>query len=275
MRSSPNAFHPRASAAALPLHRLCRSRLPLSALIIGTMTPDFAYFTPYDAGLATHSLQALIWFCWPLGLTVWLVFTHMLERPTIALLPLRWQSILRPHTEKMSVSLLTRVSIALLTAAATHLIWDSFTHARSPVVTAIPILRVTVFEISNSPIRLYKVLQHASTIVGLSALAIWVVTQYRLRRSEPLPMVVNTSSALSVTARSFAVGLMFLASCTAATVNFNLHSGIRLERRLCHFAIGGMTGWAVAWMLVALLLLWRQRDARTSSRALQPRSNTK
>ena len=152
-------------AAALPLHRLCRSPLPLSALIIGTMAPDFAYFTPY-AGLATHNLEALIWFCWPLGFVVWLVFTQILERPTVALLPLRCQSILRPDAEGMSVSLLTRVSIALLTGAATHLIWDSFTHPTSPVVAALPILRATVFEIAHTPVRLYKVLNMPARFLG-------------------------------------------------------------------------------------------------------------
>lgn len=152
--------------------------------------------------------------------------------------------------------------------AATHLIWDSFTHATSSVVAAIPILSATVFEISNSLIRLYKVLQHSRTIFGLAALAIWAVRHYRMRRSESLSMATNASPTLTVKARSFAFGLMFLTSCTMATLNFALHSGIRLERRLFHFSIGGMTGWAVAWTLVALLISWRQRAARASSREM-------
>jgi Domain of unknown function (DUF4184) len=246
-------------AAALPLHRLCRSRLPLSALIIGTMAPDFAYFTPYAAGVATHNLEALIWFCWPLGFAVWLVFTQVLERPTIALLPLRCRPILRPDPERMGLSLLTRVSIALLSGAATHLIWDSFTHATSPVVAAIPILRATVFEIAHAPVRLYKVLQHASTIVGLSALASWALRQYRMRQSEPLSVVTKALPALSVKARWFALGAIVIAACTAATIDFVLHSSSPLERRLFHFAIGGMAGLTVAWTLVAFLVLWRER----------------
>ena len=247
-------------AAALPLHRLCRSRLPLSALFIGTMAPDFAYFTPYDAGLATHNLAALIWFCWPAGFAAWLVFTYVLERPTIALLPLRWQPILRLCEERMSISLLTRGSIALLTGAASHVAWDSFTHATSPVVAAVPILRTTVFEISDSPIRLYKVLQHASTILGMSVIAIWAVRHYRKLRSESLAIIGNASATLSLKARSFALGLILLVSCSTATFNFALHGGIRLERRLFHFAIGGMSGFVVAWLLVALVVLWRQRE---------------
>jgi hypothetical protein len=261
-------------AAALPLHYLCRSRLPLSALIIGTMTPDFAYFTPYDAGLATHNVEALIWFCWPLGFVAWLVFTHVLQQPTVALLPLRWQPICRPHSERFSISLLARGSLGILMGAATHLIWDSFTHATSSVVVAVPILRTTVFEISNTPIRLYKVLQHSSTIFGLAALSIWVVRHYRMHRSESPSMIINASPTLTVKERSLALGLMFLTSFTMATLDFALHSGIRLERRLFHFAIGGMTGWAVAWTLVALLVLWKQRAARASSREIERRSNT-
>ena len=51
------AFTPAHAAAAVPLHRLLGSRAVLSALVIGSMTPDFAYFLPLGVRRAqSHSL---------------------------------------------------------------------------------------------------------------------------------------------------------------------------------------------------------------------------
>ena len=63
------------------------------------------------------------------------------------------------------MSVLARVSIALVLGAATHIVWDSFTHA-SPVVAAMPALRAVVLQINSSPVRVYDILQHLGTIVA-------------------------------------------------------------------------------------------------------------
>lgn len=246
-------------AAILPLHRWCGSRLPLSALVIGSMTPDFVYFTPHDPNLATHSIGGLFSFCWPVGLVAWLFFTHILERPTIALLPSKWRAGLHPSAELVGISLLSRVSIAVLIGAATHIVWDAFTHATSPLVAAIPQLRATVLQIPQSPIRLYKALQHVSTIVGLAVLATWTISRHR---SAPIPAMSESSPAVSDRTRVYVVSLLFVAAGTAAVVNYALHSQVRLERRLFHLAIGGMAGWAVAWTTIALLLMWQWQAQR-------------
>ena len=55
-----------------------------AALMIGSMSPDFAYFLP--VGLArgsTHNLTGIVSFCLPAGLALWLLFVRVLERPTI------------------------------------------------------------------------------------------------------------------------------------------------------------------------------------------------
>src|SRR5262245_17601099 len=133
-------------AAVLPLYSLSKSRLPLSALMIGSMAPDFSYFTPYNAALATHSIAGLFWFCWPMGLAAWLIFVYVLERPTIAMLPSRWQP--QPsQSQEITLAALAGISVAIVLGAATHILWDSFTHATSPVVAAIPQLRIVVLQL--------------------------------------------------------------------------------------------------------------------------------
>src|SRR5688572_23084608 len=81
------------AAAVLPLHRLSRHRLPLSALMVGSMAPDFGYFFSHEASRQfTHSFASLITFSLPAGLAIWLFYVAMLEKTTITLLTDRWHT---------------------------------------------------------------------------------------------------------------------------------------------------------------------------------------
>jgi hypothetical protein len=64
------------AAAVLPLSR---TGLPLAALMIGSMSPDFAYFLPARTGLLSHSVPGLFKFCWPSALAGVGVFVQLLE----------------------------------------------------------------------------------------------------------------------------------------------------------------------------------------------------
>ena len=63
------------AAAVLPLKN---SRLPLAALMVGSMSPDFAYFLPaaLSARTASHSLPGIFLFCLPAGLCIWQLFVQ-------------------------------------------------------------------------------------------------------------------------------------------------------------------------------------------------------
>ena len=57
------------AAAVLPLRQFGKLRLPLVALMIGSMSPDYAYFLPGDLDrVDTHSFAGLFYFCWPVSL---------------------------------------------------------------------------------------------------------------------------------------------------------------------------------------------------------------
>ena len=81
------------AAAVLPISRLGRYRLPLSALMIGSMAPDFGYFFSQEASRElTHSFASLPLFALPMGLAVWLFYVALLEKTTITLLSDRWHT---------------------------------------------------------------------------------------------------------------------------------------------------------------------------------------
>src|SRR6188474_364127 len=120
------------AAAVFPLHKWTGAWLPLAALMIGSMSPDFSYFLPGDPGRTNvHNLAGLLWFCWPVGLAVWAAFVRLLEPSTIALLP-EGRRIRIPRSDpEFDFRKLLFASTAVVLGAATHLVWDSFTHANT------------------------------------------------------------------------------------------------------------------------------------------------
>jgi hypothetical protein len=57
--------------------------------------------------------------------------------------------------------------------AATHLVWDAFTHEDGFVVAVSPALHTLLWELGGYRVFPYKVLQHGSTLTGFLLLARW------------------------------------------------------------------------------------------------------
>lgn len=197
-------------AAAVPLLRPLRRYGGLSALVIGSLMPDLGYILPFTiARNESHSLLGLVWFCLPSGLISYLLFHVLLKGPLLALLPDFAFSRLGVYAENFQ-SLPSvpwpAVIVSLLLGAATHLLWDGFTHDHTLAVTTMPVLRLHVFSIGVYPIYVYKLLQHVSSVVGLSLLSWWSWRwlQAAAVRSVALPLM------LSSTQRRIAIGIILL-----------------------------------------------------------------
>jgi hypothetical protein len=67
---------------------------------------------------------------------------------------------------------------SVLIGALTHVLWDSFTHGSGYMVRTLPELRAPIDLIGRTP-HVYALLFHASTVVGLGALAISGLRWYR------------------------------------------------------------------------------------------------
>ena len=243
------------AAAVLPLRGFGKLRLPLVALMIGSMSPDFAYFLPGDfERVETHSIPGLFWFSWPVSIGLWLLFVRVLEQPTFALLPDQWHARFQPSDRALTLTTLALASVAAILGAATHLVWDSFTHRGTAVVDALPGLHAVAFHYHGWRIRWFLVLQHVSTVAGMLALAVWVWK---------LPPTLDTPRALppvSHQARMGAVAVLIAASLGLAITGYVTHSDTWFARRLFYFATGGMSGLALAWLGVAAWI--RLRSSR-------------
>jgi hypothetical protein len=173
-------------AAVLPWARpLARWRL-LSAAIIGSMAPDFGFFSPWrPPRFETHSVDALLTFCLPAGLAAYWLFQGVMRTPLLELLPpgayARWQTSAEP-ADYQSPRQWLFATLGILVGAVTHLVWDAFTHEGSRGVRMIPALDDPV-DIGGHHLDGARLLQDGSSILGL--IAVIAVLAYSLRSGRP------------------------------------------------------------------------------------------
>lgn len=232
------------AAAVLPIHRLGDQRLPLTALMIGSMAPDFGYFLAHQASRElTHGFLGLFIFALPVGLAVWLFYVAFLEKATITLLSDRWHTRFA-HTEAITPALILRAAIAILLGAVTHLLWDSFTHRGTFATDAVPALLGATPGFSWLPI--YHLLHGLSSVVGLVILARWANHLHtQPARSRIRPYRVGD--------RALTVARWFLAIATLAggLVEWLPYQYSRYDAQLFFLAVGLMSGFFIAWCIVA------------------------
>jgi hypothetical protein len=248
------------AAAALPVHALIKSRLPLAALMVGSMAPDFAYFLPGDVGrFETHSIAGIFLFCLPVGLAVWLFFATLLERPTLAFLPHAWRTRIAPSARLSRWSLLA-AAVSIVLGAFTHLGWDAFTHTSTVVTETWPVFRAGLFDVGGKTVRVYFVLQVLSSVFGLVVLMAWA---NGIRKRPPLPpdqCVPEPSPRILDFERVLALLFIGAMSCAVGFFNVARDHGLQGNSTIFHMLIGAMTGAALGWTVVAITLRFRSRS---------------
>ncbi len=157
-------------AIVLPLGFLPRKWISLTGLVIGSMTPDFEYFIRMKPqSIYSHTISGIIWFDLPLAILVAFVFHHFVRNCLVQNLPKVIKSRLMAFTtfswNGYFKSNWRVVVISILIGSASHLFWDSFTHAHGFFVGRIPGLNDPV-QILGCQIPVFKILQHSSTLIG-------------------------------------------------------------------------------------------------------------
>lgn len=170
------AAHP---ALMLPLLRW-RRVLP-SALVVGSITPDFEYFLRMQVkGTHGHTLAGLLYFNLPMGILLLLAFHQVVKRPLIDHLPGFVQTRMQPLREFDFLPYLRQrylsVLVCLLAGSASHLFWDSFTHNHGFFVNEFRSFYSTVsVPFGNINYPLFYALQYISSIVGMAAILLYFV----------------------------------------------------------------------------------------------------
>lgn len=175
-------FTPSHAAAVLPF---LRTPLPASALVIGSITPDLPFYLPVELPWPTHTALALISTDLLLGLGAWTVWHGLFAEPARAAAPVS----LRGRVPGPAPGLGARVAsawrvgwtlLALVVGAATHVVWDEFTHARRWGPEHLPALAA-----SWGPLPGYRWLQYATSVAGGLVLLSWLLRWWRRAPSRP------------------------------------------------------------------------------------------
>jgi hypothetical protein len=174
-------FTPSHVAAILPF---ARTPLPPAGLAIGAMMPDLFYYVPLDVPRGfTHSWLGVVTVDLAFALVLFFLWEFVFRAPVIDFAPgwVRSRMSTRyrmPSTLKGLGTFAALLIAAVLVGSATHVVWDSLTHA-GPVVDALRL------DATAGPLPLHKWGQHVSSAVGALALVLFTLVWWR--RTEPHP----------------------------------------------------------------------------------------
>lgn len=178
------AFTPAHIIAVVPIAYAWPRPIPVSALVIGSMVPDWPLYIPLSPAYSlTHSVAGVFTACLPLGFLVYLLFQFVFKRPLYELLPQQFRERLKSLLELPSLTQLKTVAGvagALVLGAMTHVVWDAFTHGDRWGVEFVPALNHTAVTLGGDDVQVHEVLQLGTTFVGVLLLLLvllqWVRT---------------------------------------------------------------------------------------------------
>jgi hypothetical protein len=163
-------FTPAHIAAVLPLRK--RWNLVWSAMVIGSMAPDFEYFlTLGPKSHRFHEFPGIVIYTLPLSFFILWVLHRFMKGPVLEFLPTGVAERMDPGP--FSFRGLGHIALILLSLSigiATHLAWDAFTHESTIITERFPVEHANVPLPVVGPKKVYKVLQFGSSAVGLALL---------------------------------------------------------------------------------------------------------
>lgn len=239
-----------AHAAAAPLlRRLTGGRVALSAIVVGTMAPDFEYLVRLNTHRTIgHTVAGLFLLCLPSSLAVLLVWHRWLKRPLAALLPPGGARLaaLGDHSFPFTPwARLAEVVGGILIGATSHLVWDGFTHRSGSAVH-----HLTFLQHRYGGFEGWRWAQYLSGALGLAYLSVAV---WRWARRPGPGRVERPGSALPDRARRLRLASLAAVAATGALANAARVGG-RPSNMAAGAAIGVMSAGALAAAGVALSL---------------------
>jgi len=172
-------FTPAHPAAVLPFLKCNKRFISITALVIGSMAPDFEYFFKMRVNsIYGHTTWGLLYFDVPATLLVALLFHLIIKTNLIENLPsffqLRFNTLLQFDFLGYLKMNWSAFLVSAYLGSVSHLFWDSFTHKNGFFIKHVPFFSLALPLEGEYPI--FQALQHISTVVGLI-----IVTAYIIR----------------------------------------------------------------------------------------------
>ena len=193
-------FTPAHASIVLPLIK--KRWFSATALIIGSASPDFEYFFKMSvSSVHSHRWLGVLYFNLPVVLLLSLIFHQVVKRNLIFNLPLFLQ---KRFTDTLTFDFIDYLrkhwlifSISAVIGAASHILWDSFTHGGGYFVRTLPFYRISVYY-DGARYPMFYALQHISTAVGLLVLLIYVVLKPAASKPMAQPRLVYWISTAAI-----------------------------------------------------------------------------
>lgn len=245
--------------AAVPLRRI---GLVLSALIIGSMMPDFEFFLRLADGKGIgHTIPGIFLFDIPVGLIVLIVFHRLIKFPVLSLLSHHAQSRLYRTASSFTLFPIKRFCLILISLAigtVTHTFCDAFTHADGWVVQRIALLSAPVFSLPQGTVRVYFLLQYVGSAIGAGALLYWYLKWYY--NENPITHIVMHRFHFSKQIWIMAIIGIFsiTAGVTYGSISaYKLQSVIMMKKFITYTTIATMSSFIVA--MITFGAIWHYK----------------
>lgn len=248
-------------AIVLPLYRY-RRIMSLPGLVIGSMAPDFVYFFSLGiSGSFTHTPLGVPLYCLPAGLLLYFVYQLLVRVPVLAWLPRAISTRMGGpvHWPLRGARSVTIVVGSLAIGAASHIAWDSFTHANTVIVNSYEIFR-TLVPLGGYKIPLFKILQQLSSLVGFIVIGGFLTLWFK----RTVPSGTSTGS-LSTRQRLLAFAAVAMAAMAGGAAGLLVRHQKSIEHGLFNFVVTGMAAAALA--IMCLCFVWQVRARRNAKRA--------
>jgi hypothetical protein len=233
--------------AVLPaVHARRALRLDPTCLVIGSMVPDFEYFARGElVGEFGHTLAGVVGWAIPVTLILAVVFHGLVKWPLLLADSRALTAVFAsPWRERWTAGAVASVIASAVLGDLTHVVWDAATHSDGFIVQHVPALARAYTLPGLGDMVLHRILQHASTLVGLAGVGAYL--NWRIRRAPPVEVVVRRAGARVAFAGCIVAGITAMV--------FRLHLLHVIEPgNVIAAAISGM----LAGVIVASLIMRR------------------
>lgn len=184
-------------AIILPLSRYSKY-FSFSALVIGSLAPDFEYFLRFNiTSTFGHSVLGAFIIDLPLVFVVSFLFYKLMVKPILTHLP---YTLNRTFNFETGWHIHSFRSFIIFTYSAilgifSHIFWDAFTHADGLFVKNIEWMRTNTL----LSIPVYNFLQHLSTVLGMLLIAIFVYQNSTKQPTQKMTRIIPYWTSVTVT----------------------------------------------------------------------------
>lgn len=195
-------------ALVLPLNYLPWRWRSLTGLVAGAIVPDFEYFLRVSHfSKYSHTIPGIFWFDLPLGIVMAFLFHNLLRDGLILNMPLALQKRCS-HYYQLNWNIILRkkwvvIIASVLLGAASHLLWDGFTHETADSLRTLP-FKDDFRAVTKGKVNAYSLYTQVSSAIG-GLIIIYSVWQLPKRR----PVTTASSNKFYWPVTAFLAAVMF------------------------------------------------------------------